>query len=89
MSQSLRGFVVSYVRGPKTQKSKECILRFPNVKSLSDASRLIGKKVAWPIEKHKILGKIIAAHGRTGLVKARFTKGLPGQAIGTCIEIIG
>lgn len=89
MSQSLKGFVVSYVRGPKTQDSKECILRFPDVKSLSEASRLIGRKVVWPVAKPKIRGKIIAPHGRTGLVKARFRKGLPGQAIGTYVEIIG
>jgi large subunit ribosomal protein L35Ae len=89
MSETLRGFVVSYIRGPKTQNSKECILRFPSVKSFGDASRLIGRKVAWPTTKHTIRGKIIAVHGKSGLVKARFRKGLPGQAIGTPVEIIG
>ncbi|MEM3011704.1 MAG: 50S ribosomal protein L35ae [Candidatus Bathyarchaeia archaeon] len=89
MSQSLKGFVVSYVRGPKTQNSRECILRFPNIKCFGEASRLVGRKVAWPATKHTIRGKIIAPHGKTGLVKARFKKGLPGQAIGTHVEIIG
>jgi ribosomal protein L35AE/L33A len=44
------------------QKSvpKECILKFPNVKSLNAAAQLIGRKVAWPVEEHKIKGKIVA-----------------------------
>jgi ribosomal protein L35AE/L33A len=28
-------------------------------------------------------------HGKKGLVRARFRKGLPGQALGTTVELIG
>jgi large subunit ribosomal protein L35Ae len=75
--------------GPKTQRPKEYILQFPNVKSSSEAARLIGRKVAWPVGERKIRGKILALHGRKGLVRARFRKGVPGQALGTPVEIIG
>ena len=84
----IEGFIVNYRTGPKTQRSKECIIQFSEVKSASDAARLIGRKVAWPIGKHKVRGKIVALHGKNGLVRARFRKGLPGQ-IGTRVEIIG
>ena len=89
MSESLIGFVVSYRRGPKTQRSKECILKFPHAKSSSVAARLIGRKVAWPVGERKIRGKIVALHGKQGLVMARFRKGVSGHALGTPVEIIG
>lgn len=89
MSESLTGLIISYRTGPETQRSKECILRFSNIKSSRKAARLVGRKVAWPAEEHKMRGKIVALHGKKGLVRARFRKGLPGQALGTRVEIIG
>lgn len=85
----LRGVVVGYRRGPKTQRPRECLLQFPDVKSPSEAAQLIGRKVAWPIKKHKCIGKILSTHGKKGLLRARFRKGLPGEALGTQVEIIG
>lgn len=79
---------MNYRTGPKTQRSKEYIIQFPEVKSANDAARLIGRKVAWPIGKRTVRGEIVALHGKNGLVRARFRKGLPGL-IGTRVEIIG
>jgi large subunit ribosomal protein L35Ae len=84
-----QGVIVSCRRGPKTQKPKEYILRFSGIESVSGAAHLIGRKVAWPIRKHKAIGKIVALHGKNGLVRARFRKGMPGQALGSLVEIIG
>ena len=84
----LRGFIVSYRRGPKTQRPKECLLKFPHIKSFSEASSLIGRKVAWPVGERKCIGKIVAPHGKKGLVRARFRKGVPGEALGSQVEII-
>jgi len=89
MPNALKGAVVNYRRGQKTQNPKECILRFPNVKSAGEATRLIGRKVAWPVGERKCRGKIVALHGEGGLVIARFRKGLPGFALGTLVEVIG
>jgi large subunit ribosomal protein L35Ae len=89
MSKVGQGVIVSCRRGPKTQKNKEYILRFLGIESVSEAAHLIGRKVAWPIGKHKALGKIVALHGKNGLVRARFRKGMPGQALGSPVEIIG
>jgi len=83
-----QGVIVACRRGPRTQKPKEYILRFPSIESVSDAARLIGRKVAWPIGKHEARGKIVALHGKKGLVRARFRKGMPGQALGSLVEII-
>ncbi len=89
MSEILTGFIVSYRTGPKTQHSKECVLKFLNVKSSREAARLIGRKIAWPVGDRKIRGKIVALHGKKGLLRARFRKGVPGPALGTPVEIIG
>jgi len=79
---------MNYRTGPKTQHSKECLIQFSGVKSASDAARLIGRKIAWPVGKRTVRGKIVALHGKNGLVRVRFRRGLPGL-IGTRVEIIG
>lgn len=89
MTQLIQGLIVNYRVGPKTQNSKECLIRFAHVTSGSEASRLIGRKVAWKGEKKRIVGKIVALHGKKGLVRARFRKGVPGQALGTAVELVG
>jgi large subunit ribosomal protein L35Ae len=89
MPEVTKGVVVSYRRGPRTQKPKEYLIKFQNAESVSEAGQLIGRKIAWPLGEKKCIGKIIALHGRNGLVRARFRKGLPGYALGSQVEIIG
>jgi len=89
MSKVSSGVVVSYSRGPKTQKPKECLIQFFSVKSVGEAGQLVGRKVAWPLGGRKCVGKIVSLHGKKGLVKARFRKGLPGNALGSLVEIVG
>jgi len=88
LSEKLAGLIVCYRTGPKNQDTKECSLKFPNIKSLNAAAQLIGRKVAWPVEEHKIKGKIVALHGKNGLVRSRFRKGMLGKALLTAVEVI-
>jgi large subunit ribosomal protein L35Ae len=89
MSESTQGMIVNYRIGVRTQNSKECLIHFANVSSVCDASRLIGRKVAWKMGKIKIIGTILDAHGQKGVVRARFRRGVPGQALGTVVELVG
>ncbi|MEM1673309.1 MAG: 50S ribosomal protein L35ae [Candidatus Bathyarchaeia archaeon] len=90
MSSDLFGVVVNYRLGPREQYPRECILQFPGINSRSEASQLIGRKVSWTDGKNNtIIGVIVAPHGNNGLVRARFRRGLPGQALGTEVKIIG
>lgn len=89
MAETVQGVILNYRVGPKTQKSKECIIRFAHITSVSEAGRLIGRKVAWKSGKNKIIGKIVALHGKKGVVRARFRRGVPGQALGTTVELVG
>jgi len=89
VSELPKGRIVDYRKGIRTQKPKECILQFPHIKSANEATRLMGRKVAWPVGERTIRGKIVALHGKNGLVIARFRRGVPGHAMGTPVEIIG
>ena len=88
MPERHAGLIVCYRTGPKNQNTKECILKFPNIESLNAAAQLIGKQVAWPVENHRIKGKIVSVHGKNGLVRSRFRKGIPGNALLTAVEVI-
>ncbi|MEM3577421.1 MAG: 50S ribosomal protein L35ae [Candidatus Bathyarchaeia archaeon] len=89
MAQQASGIIVNYRVGPRSQRPKECIIQFSHVKSFSEACRLVGRKVAWKNGKNRIVGKIVALHGKKGLVRAKFRRGVPGQALGTIVELVG
>lgn len=88
MLEKLEGIIVSYRTGPKTQRPKECIVRFRGIKSAKDAAILVGRKVACSVGKQTIKGKIVALHGKNGLVRARFRRGVSSHA-GKPIKITG
>ncbi|MBS7604862.1 MAG: 50S ribosomal protein L35ae [Candidatus Bathyarchaeia archaeon] len=90
MSFSLRGIIVNYRLGPREQYPREYILQFQGINSRREAWQLIGRRVSWTDgKKNTIVGVIVAPHGNNGLVRARFRRGLPGQALGTEVKIIG
>jgi ribosomal protein L35AE/L33A len=81
----LTGKITNYRVGNKTQQPKECLIEFPNMGL--EAGQLIGKKVTWNSGKAKSIGKIVGLHGRNGMVKVKFRKPVPAQAIGTNVEL--
>jgi large subunit ribosomal protein L35Ae len=70
----------------KTQYPTQCLIKVLGVDP-SDAKRIIGAKVGWPVDDPKIYGKIIGVHGRTGTLRVRFNRGVPGQALGSRVRI--
>lgn len=89
LTKSLIGIIVGYRKGSRTQNPKECLISFPGIETINEAGRLIGRKVAWPVGELKCRGKIVALHGKKGITRARFRKGVPGQALGSSVEVIG
>ena len=84
----VQGLIVNYRRGVGTQTNNQMILEIPAVNSKARAQAYLGKKVEWTTTSGKVLrGYISAAHGNKGAVRARFETPLPGQAIGTRIEV--
>lgn len=88
MSQPVYGTIVNYRIGIRTQMSKECLIQFAPVTSSSLAGQLIGRKVVWKQGKNKFVGKIAGFHGKNGVVRVKFRKGVPGQALGTPVELV-
>jgi len=65
------------------------VVKVEGVDKKEDVKKVVGKKVVWtsPAGK-KISGTITQAHGGKGAVRVLFSeKGLPGQAIGTKVDI--
>ena len=88
MSQPVYGTIVNYRIGIGTQNPKECLIQFAHVNSASLAGQLINRKVVWKQGDRKFIGKIAGVHGKKGVVKVKFRKGVPGQALGTTVELV-
>jgi large subunit ribosomal protein L35Ae len=85
----MKAIIMAYRGSYKTQNPKQMVLKPIGVDSKEEASKLIGKKAIWTSPSGKKLeGKVSAAHGRKGAVRAIFAeKGLPGQSLGKQLEI--
>jgi len=68
---------------------KWCLIQFADADSSSKAGQLIGRKVVVKYGKNDFIGRIMGLHGKKGVVKAKFRKGVPGQALGTTVELVG
>ena len=88
MSQPIYGTIVNYRIGIRTQNPKECLIQFAHVNSAALAGQLINRKVVWKQGDSKLIGKIAGSHGKKGVVKVKFQKGVPGQALGTTVELV-
>ena len=88
MSKPIYGTIVNYRIGIRTQNPKECLIQFAHLNSASLAGQIVNRKVVWKQGDRKVIGKIAGSHGKKGVVKVKFQKGVPGQAIGTKVELI-
>ncbi len=89
MAIQVHGVVVNFKIGQRIQKNNECLIKIPQIDDDSAASRYLGRRVIWLNQKGKnIAGEIVDVHGRNGVVRARFRRALPGEAIGTKVAIL-
>ena len=88
MSNPIYGTIVNYRIGIRTQNPKECLIQFAHATSAALAGQLVNRKVVWKQGDSKLTGKISGIHGKKGVVKVKFQKGLPGQALGTKVELV-
>lgn len=85
----MKACVVSYRGSHKTRHMKQMVLKPEGIDTKDAAGKLVGKEAIWVSPAGKELkGKVSAAHGGKGCVRALFSEaGLPGQALGTKVEI--
>ncbi|MDP3742350.1 MAG: 50S ribosomal protein L35ae [Candidatus Micrarchaeota archaeon] len=80
--------IENYRRGRHTEYCEQFIVNVEGVDSSEKAAKLVGKKVVWTTPSGKsIPGKIASTHGNSGKVRVMMEKGLPGQAVGTKLQV--
>jgi large subunit ribosomal protein L35Ae len=82
--------VIQFRQGRKTQKPRHFLIEIDGCDNREKADKYKAKDVVWTSagkNKIEIKGKIAAGHGNNGVLRVIFEKGLPGQAIGTPLEI--
>ena len=80
--------IVSFRRGRHTQTDNQMLIKVRDIDSQEKASELIGKTVIWKSPAGKeIKGNISNVHGNKGVLRVLFETGMPGQSIGSKIEI--
>lgn len=89
LSQPVYGRIMNYHIGIRTQSSNECLIQFTQKDLVAQAGHIMDKKVVWKGKKKNLIGKIAGFHGKNGVVRVKFRKGVPGQAIGTIVELVG
>mgnify|MGYP001603549983 CR=1 FL=1 len=81
--------IVNYRSGRHNQNNNQMIIQVNNIDKAEKAKHLIGKKVIWKSFKGKeLIGMIKKEHGNKGALRVYFEQGLPGQSIGTKVEIV-
>ncbi len=86
----MQGTIANFRRGKKTQKTNQAVIYVDGISKKEDAAKIVGKTVSWVApgkNKTTITGKISSPHGGKGAVRALFERGIPGQALGTKVQI--
>ena len=84
----MQGVIVHFRGSRRVKSTNQMILQVSGVDNKEKASKLVGKKAVWKSPAGKQLtGKITAAHGNSGALRAIFETGMPGQSIGTKVAI--
>lgn len=84
----MEGLIVSFRRGRHTISENQMLANVNGIDSKEKAAKLVGKAAVWKSTAGKeIKGKISSCHGKNGVVRIIFEKGMPGQSIGTKVSI--
>ena len=84
----MEGLILNFRGGKHTKSDNQMIMEMPGISTREKAASLIGKTVTWKSTAGKaISGKITAVHGRNGVVRVYFEKGMTGQSICSKVEV--
>jgi len=86
----MEGRIANYRNADSKNNPTHIIVHVDGVKSRDKAKALVGKQVSWVApgkNKTTITGKVASAHGNSGAVRVIFERGLPGQALGTGVNV--
>lgn len=84
----MEGIISSFRRNRHSQYDNHMIVEVEGVERKDKAEPLVGKEVVWksPAD-NEIKGKVASTHGNKGALRVIFEKGMPGQSLGTKVQI--
>jgi ribosomal protein L35AE/L33A len=78
----VKGVLMNYQRGTVSQRPHYGLIQLEGITSVSDAAQYIGRSVILHFNDQKSTqGRIISAHGRNGVLRVRFRRGLAAEAV--------
>ena len=78
----MKGVLVNFQRGTVQQHQQHGLIQLEGVNTVAEAAAFIGRTVLVHIsEETKSQGRIVALHGRNGVVRARFRRSLASEAL--------
>ncbi|CAI5729750.1 unnamed protein product [Peronospora destructor] len=93
----VKGVFLGYKRGLRNQYSHTALVKIQGLTDKKEVDFYLGKKIAY-IYKAKSLkdgthfrvvwGKVVRAHGSNGIVRAKFAKNLPAEAISKSLRVM-
>jgi len=93
----VKGVFMGYKRGFTNQYAHTSLIQIQGLQDRKDVDFYLGKRVAY-IYKAKALkndskfrviwGKVCRAHGNNGVVRAKFRKNLPAEAMGKQVRVM-
>ncbi|RMX64755.1 hypothetical protein DD238_006322 [Peronospora effusa] len=93
----VKGVFLGYKRGLRNQYSHTALVKIQGLTDKKEVDFYLGKKIAY-IYKAKSLkngtqfrvvwGKVVRAHGSNGVVRAKFAKNLPAEAISKSVRVM-
>ena len=80
--------IVNFRQSRTCVSGNQMIITIEGVQKREEAVKLVGKSAVWKSPAGKELkGVVKSAHGNSGAVRVHFETGMPGQAVGTPIEL--
>lgn len=84
----MKGLISSYRRSKHCQTPNQVIVMVPSIDTREKAKELVKKKAVWKTPaSNEIVGEVRSAHGNSGALRVLMEKGMPGQCLGTEIQI--